>query len=354
MKALVKYGEALGGLRYEDVPEPVCGADDLIVEVKAAGICGADRKHFRIENGSSRFNHIRGHEFSGVIVKTGRNVTEWKAGTRIVSDNTGYVCGVCPACENGDFLLCPSRKNLGTGLDGAFTKYVKIPGEILKIHRRAIWEIPKGVSFEEAAILDPICNAYKAIAQKSHLLPGQDVVVYGMGPLGMASVQIAKLMGAVNILAVGRKGDEKVRLKIARETGMTHFIDSFSEDPVEKARQICGPNGCGLIVDCVGSGPVLRQGLEILRPNGEFVRIGTRLDPLDFSINEISNREITIQGHMGYDTESWRNCLALLSSGKLHARALITHKLPLSQWEKGFELMETKEAVKVILTYDGD
>ena len=103
----------------------------------------------------------------------------------------------------GDFLCCEEKVNLGLDNNtwgGGFSKYCKIPGEILRIHKHAIWEIPEGVKYEEAAVLDPICNAYKAVAQQSHLIPGQDVVVFGTGPLGLFSVQIARLMGAVNIV----------------------------------------------------------------------------------------------------------------------------------------------------------
>src|SRR5665647_650372 len=117
MKALAKYGTAsqFGSYKWIDVPEPVCGDDDIILEIKAAAICGADMKHYRVENGSDQFGSVRGHEFSGDIVKIGKNVTQWKLGQRVVSDNTAHVCGVCPSCESGDFLTCPDKVNLGLG-----------------------------------------------------------------------------------------------------------------------------------------------------------------------------------------------------------------------------------------------
>ena len=208
MKAIVRYGQAFGGYTMRDVPEPTCGPEDIILEIKAAAICGADMKHWRVDNGSDEFNSIRGHEFAGEIVQVGEKVTDWKVGQRVVSDNSAHVCGVCPACEMGDFLCCEEKVNLGLDNNtwgGGFSKYCKIPGEILRIHKHAIWEIPEGVKYEEAAVLDPICNAYKAVAQQSHLIPGQDVVVFGTGPLGLFSVQIARLMGAVNIVMVGWK-----------------------------------------------------------------------------------------------------------------------------------------------------
>ncbi len=355
MKALARYGKAFGGYRMIEVEKPVCGPEDVVVEIKAAAICGADMKHFQVENGSEEFNSIRGHEFAGQIVEVGEKVSDWKVGQRVVSDNTAHVCGVCPACERGDFLCCEQKRNLG--LDGntwggGFSKYCLIPGEILRIHRHALWEIPETVTYEEAALLDPICNAYKAVAQQSSLLPGQDVVIFGTGPLGLFSVQIAKLMGAVNIVMVGLSKDKKVRFGVAKELGATHCVDASSEDVVVRCQEICGKDNLGLVVECSGSNIALKQAIEMLRSNGEVVRVGMGFSPLEFSINEITTWNKSILGHMGYDATSWRNALRLLERKKIKVQPMITHRLGLSQWEKGFQAMADKEAIKVILTYD--
>lgn len=358
MKALAKYGtpSQFGSYKWIDVPESVCGDDDIIIEVKAAAICGADMKHYKVENGSDEFGSVRGHELSGEIVKIGKNVTQWKLGQRVVSDNTAHVCGVCPSCESGDFLTCSEKVNLGLGYgtNGGFTKYCKIPGEILSIHKHAIWEIPENISYEEAAILDPICNAYKAIAQRSKFLPGQNIVVFGTGPLGLFSVQIAKIMGAVNIVMVGLDDDTKVRFGVASDLGATHIVNGSQEDVVARCQEICGKDGISLVVDCAGANIVLKQAIEMCRPNGEIVRIGMGFKPVNFCINDISMKAISIIGHMGYDTTSWRNAINLLKSGKIQVKPMITHRLGLSEWDKGFALMESKEAIKVILTYDCD
>ena len=123
---------------------------------------------------------------------------------------------------------------------GGFSKYCKVPGEILRIHKHAIWEIPENVKYEEAAVLDPICNSYKAIAQQSHLLPGQDVVVFGTGPLGLFAVQVARIMGAVNIVMVGLDEDVPVRFPVAKELGATHCVNGSKEDVVKRCTEICG------------------------------------------------------------------------------------------------------------------
>lgn len=355
MKALARYGTAFGGYRLIDVPVPECGPEDILIEIKAAAICGADMKHYKVENGSDEFNSVRGHEFAGEIVKVGEKVTDWKPGQRVVSDNSAHVCGTCPACEMGDFLCCPEKVNLGLDNNrwgGGFSKYCLVPGEILRIHKHALWEIPESVSYEEAAVLDPICNSYKAIAQQSHLLPGQDVVVFGTGPLGLFAVQVARIMGAVNIVMVGLEEDTKVRFGVAKELGATHVVNGSKEDVVKRCVEICGQENLGLVVECSGANIALKQAIEMLRPNGEVVRVGMGFKPLEFSINDITAWNKSIIGHMAYDSISWRNAIRLLEKGEIKVKPMITHRIGLSHWEEGFQAMADKEAIKVIMTYD--
>lgn len=359
MKALAKYGEPLefGTYHFIDIPEPECGDDDIIMEVKAAAICGADMKHFRVDNGSTKFGSVRGHEFAGVIHQIGKNVKDWKVGQRIVSDNTGHVCGKCPACMAGDFLLCSEHVNLGLGYgySGGFTKYCRIPGEILKIHPQAIWEIPENIDFEEAAVLDPICNGYKTMAQESNLLPGENVVVFGTGPLGLCCVQMARIMGASHIVVVGLEEDVNVRFPVAMELGATEVVNGSREDVVARCQEICGGrDGIGLVVDCAGATISLQQGIKMLRNNGQLIRVGMGFKPLNYDINDISMRSLDIKGHQAYNSISWKNAIELLKTGKVQVKPMITHRLGLSQWEEGFEAMASKEAIKVIFHYDCD
>ncbi|MDN2453338.1 zinc-binding dehydrogenase [Lactobacillus sp. UCMA15818] len=355
MKALARYGKEFGGYRMIDVPVPKIGSEDILLRVCAATICGADMKHYKVDNGSDEFNSIRGHEFAGEIVKVGKDVTDWRVGQRIVSDNSGHVCGYCRADDQGDFLNCIHKVNLGLDNNrwgGGFSKYVLIPGEILRIHKHAIWEIPDNVKYEEASSLDPICNAYKAVAQQSSLLPGEDVVVFGAGPLGLYSVQIAKLMGASHIVLVGMQEDTVSRFDIARKLGATETINGSTEDVVARCKEICGEDNLGLVIECSGANPALKQAIEMVRPNAEIVRVGMGFKPLNFSINRITEWNISILGHMAYDSITWRNAIELLKTGKIQVEPMITHRFGLSHWEEGFQAMADKKAIKVVLTYD--
>jgi Threonine dehydrogenase and related Zn-dependent dehydrogenases len=355
MKGLCRYGTEIGGFKFEEnLPEPEISDDDLLIEVKAAGICGADLKHYGIDNGATTGKRIAGHEFSGIVVETGKNVTDWKVGDRVVSENTGYVCGKCYACSVGNYLLCPHKRSLGlsVGMDGGFTKYVKIPGQVMQVYKNCLFRIPDHVSFEEAAMLDPIGNAYMAVAQRSHLLPGDNVVIFGAGPIGLLCLEMAKLMGAAEIILVASSRNRDVRFKVAEKLGATHCIAYDEENVVDRIQEIVGDYNIPLVFDCAGSPQVLEQSLQIVRTNGQIVRVGMSYLPLNFSINDLSMKAITLTGHMAYNTVSLKHSLRLLERGMIDAKSLITHRLPLSEWDKGFRLFKNREAIKVILHYD--
>lgn len=352
MKALVKYGYGNGETELRDVPEPQAGDDDVLIEIQAAGICGSDLG-FHLGEHPEYLNPpvVLGHEFAGVVVQTGRRVTAWKPGDRVVSDNTGYVCGECYACARADFLNCPQRLGLGYGMDGGFTKYVRIDGDILRKHPRCLYRIPDHVSYEEAALLDPACNAYKAVVQESHILPGDDVAVYGVGALGLFSIQMARLAGAGNIIAIASSRN-KERFDIARKLGATHIVYYDREAVVAKVKEITGGELVALAVDCAGPNSVLKEAMDIVRAGGEINRIGFDAEAPDFSLDKLVNKGIALKGHFAYDIVSWRNCLKLLALGKLDTKSVITHRMAISEWERAFELVRTKQAAKVILTYD--
>jgi threonine dehydrogenase-like Zn-dependent dehydrogenase len=352
MKALVKYGYGTGQTELRDVAVPQVGDHDVLIEIKAAGVCGSDLG-FHLGEHPEYLNPpvVLGHEFAGVIVQTGGQVTAWTAGDRVVSDNTGYVCGQCYACRRADFLNCPKRLGLGYGMDGGFTKYVRIDGDILRKNPSCLYRIPDHISFEEAAVLDPVCNAYKAVVQESHFLPGDDVAVYGVGALGLFSIQMARLAGAGNIIAIASSRNRE-RFEIARKLGATHIVHYDQEDVVAKVTEITGGELVALAVDCAGPNSVLKEAMDIVRAGGEINRIGFDAEAPDFSLDKLVNKGILLKGHFAYDILSWRNCLKLLALGKLDLKSVITHRMELSEWEEAFELVRSKQAGKVILTYD--
>lgn len=145
-----------------------------------------------------------------------------------------------------------------------------------------------------------------------------------------------------------------MRFPKAKEFGATHVINAQKEDVVARCQEICGKDNLGLVIECSGANVALKQAIEMVRPNAEIVRAGMGFQPLDFSINRITEWNISIIGHMAYDSTTWRNVLRLVSDGQISTKKMITHRFGLSEWEKGFEAMRDKDAIKVVLTYDFD
>lgn len=350
MKALVIVDK--GKLELREVAKPVCGDDDIILEVKACGICGSDLGLYR---GTSfrpeKVPFTVGHEFAGVIAEIGKNVDKrWRVGDRVVSDNTGHACGTCPACSRGDFVACEERETLGFAMDGGFAKYVKIPGRVLQFYKNCLWKIPENLSFQEATLGDPAANGYFAVIQQGHMLPGDVVVVYGVGALGLMSIAAASIGGASKVIAVGMHADRKTREALSRHYGATHFFASDEEtDIVSTIREVAGENGVAVTIDAAGVPEVIEAAIGFTRTEGTIVRIGMNPRPFHFSFNPMCRKNISLQGHRGYNQTSWRNCLALAACGKLDLKSLITCELPLDQWDKGFQMTMTQEAAKVIL-----
>ncbi len=291
---------------------------------------------------------ILGHEFSGVIAEIGKNVRDWKVGDRVVSDNTGYVCGKCYACGTANYLVCPDRLGLGYGMDGGFAKYVKIYGDTLKVFPQSLIRIPDNVSFEEAAILDPCCNGYKAVCQEANMLPGEVGAVFGVGPLGLNSIQAMKVAGASRIIAIGLSSDTG-RFEIAKKLGATDIIISDKEDVDDKINILTDGEGVALTIDGAGINAVLRKAVDITRAGGEIVKIGYDSNPFSYSLDPVIDKGVSIKGHFGYDWLSWKNSINLLEAGIIDLKSMISHKMGISEFREAFDLVRQRKALKIIL-----
>lgn len=349
MKAVVKYGLGKYETELRDIPVPEIGDDDLLIEVKAAGVCGSD---IAFDNGEHanilRPPVVLGHEFAGVVAKVGKHVTAWKPGDRVVSDNTGTACGACYACGTANYLSCPERLGLGYGMDGGFANYVKILGKTLAVFPNSLMRIPACMSFEEAAILDPACNAYMAVVQEAKLMPGEYMAVFGVGALGQFSIQAARAAGAAKIIAIGLSDDE-ARFGLAKQNGATDIILSDQVNCIEEVMRITNGEGVALVVDCAGVAAVMKQAIAIVRTAGVIVKIGYDRNPYADSLDPIIDKAIQLKGHFGYDWVSWRNVMNLIQAGKWNQTCMITHRMPVSQFREAFDMVRRREAIKIIL-----
>ena len=345
MKALVKYDVVPKAVELREVPLPTIGPEDVLLEVRAVGICGSDIEmwHHQVTF-PVNVPVILGHEFCGVVHETGDNVKNFQVGERVVSETAAHICGKCYHCRSGEYNLCPSRKGYGSGVSGAFTSYVAVPQRILH-------PIPESVSFDFASLTEPACVAYNAIFVKSRLRPGEPVVIVGPGPIGLFAVQMARIGGAYPIILVGTDVDE-ARMKTGQELGAHITINVSKVDPVVRIMELTSGLGVPLVVDAAGNNAAFKLSMDLVRRNGQITKIGWGPKPLELSLDPIIAKAATLQGSFSHTWATWEAVLKLTESGDIRMDPMITHRFPLSRWEEAFQLVDSKVAVKAVIHPD--
>jgi L-iditol 2-dehydrogenase len=342
MKAVVKFGRQNGDVEVRDVTEPSIGPDQVLLDVKASSVCGSDvhmwREH---QSWAIKLPLILGHEFCGVVAQVGERVSGFQVGERVACETAFSVCGKCIYCLSGNYNLCPHRQGYGALADGSFTRYVVARPQIL--HR-----IPANVPFEHAALTEPICVAYNALVEKTVIKPGELVVIQGPGPIGIMALQVAKLRGAGTLVVLGADAD-KHRLEVAQELGAHYVVNVQHEDPRKLIQSLGDGYGADLVVDCTGVSKALQQSLDMVRPNGRITKIGWGPQPLDFSLDPLVGKAVTLQGSFSHTYPTWEHALQLLSTGQINLGPVIGGVYPLDDWRAAFSRMEEGLNVKSVL-----
>jgi len=342
MQAIVKYGRKSGEVQVQEVAAPEMRPDRVKLEVKAAGVCGSDLHMWREHHSwKIKMPLVLGHEFCGVITEVGEQVTGFQPGERVTCETAAEICGRCVYCLSGKYNMCPHRLGYGALVDGAFTNYVVARPQIL--HR-----IPDHVSFEDAALTEPICVAYNAAVEKTPINPGDIVVIQGPGPIGIMALQLVRLRGAGSIVMLGTDADAG-RLQTARKLGATHTVNIQQEKPVDLIRSLGDGFGADVVIDCTGVSVALKQALELIRPTGHITKVGWGPQPLDFSLDPLVQKAVTLQGSFSHTYATWERALALLSTGQIDLKPVIGGVYELPRWEEAFTRMEAGECVKSVL-----
>jgi L-iditol 2-dehydrogenase len=285
---------------------------------------------------------VLGHEMAGSLVAVADDVTGWQVGDRVVCETAASICGVCALCRTGRYNLCPSREGYGATRDGAF-------GELLLAEPRVLHHIPDNVSFEEAALTEPFAVAYNALVERAPLVPGDLVVIQGIGAIGALALQVARLRGAGTVVVLGTPLDA-VRLEKARSLGADRTVDVTVEDPVAVVRSYGDGLGADLVVDATGVSAALRQGLEMVRPLGSIVKIGWGPQPLDFSLDPLVAKAVTLYGSFSHTWTTWERVLDLFSTGRLNPASVLGGTYELADWEIGFRAMESGQNIKSVIS----
>jgi len=342
LKAVVKTKRGKGFVELAEVPEPRLGLNEVLVEVKAAGICGTDIHIYRDE-----FMYtppvILGHEFCGVIAEVGENITGWDVGDRVTCETSGKVCGRCYLCRAGRYNLCPQRLGLGYHLNGAFAKYILVP------RQEILHKLPDNVDFISGALSEPSAVVVHGIIELSPISPGDSVVITGPGPVGLLALQIAKIAGAETVMITGTDVD-KERLELAMKLGADLTINVQREDPIKTVQKLTNGHGADIVIECSGFAKAAEQTLQIVSRGGSYVQIGLFGEPFELDFDQVVYKELRVYGAWSHVWSSWERALKLMALGRLQTKPLVSHVLPISEWTKGFELMEKKQGIKVVLT----
>ena len=334
--AVVNFAPEKGSVEIREIAVPIIGDDDVLLEVVNVGVCGSDLHQWTADHSwPVNYPVVLGHEFGGLIAALGKNVSVWKEGDRVVSETAAIINPNSPMSKTGLYNLDPDRKGFGYGVNGAMTRYVRVPARCL--HR-----VPTHLSFEEACLTEPCCVAYNSVAVNSSVKPGDRVIVIGPGTIGILCAAVARICGA-EVAVVGLESD-KLRLDIAKQYGCETIIG----DATEWAKDRDGL-GADLIVDAAGASITLKMAVQWVRPNGQITKVGWGPQPLGFSLDPLVQKNVTLKGSFSHNWPIWERVIALLASGSLNVKPIIGGVWAIDQWKEAFEKMHHGEVVKSVL-----
>ena len=324
MKALVKTEKGVGHLRLMDMPEPEPAAGEVLIEVKAAGVCGTD-----IHVKHDRFPYwppvILGHEFAGEIVALGPGCRHYQVGERVVGEPHTRHCGQCYLCRTGNVQICPEKRSPGWGIHGCMAKYLVMPEQLL--HR-----IPEGMDDDTAALIEPTANTVHDVIERAGVVAGDFVVVLGPGPIGLLAGLTARAAGARHIVMVGAPPDVGLRLDTARELGFETVLNVGEDNVAETVADLTGGIGADLVVECSGAPPAIASTVDLIRKKGRICAIGlTGGDNVDFPWEKASFKVADISFCLSTSYTSWNRTIDLVATGQIPAGKVISDRLPLDR-----------------------
>lgn len=320
------------GAQLTKVPIPTIQPDEVLVKVRATTICGTDVHIYQWNEWSqSRIRNLPqtlGHELAGEVVEVGAMVTTIRTGD-LVSCETHIPCGGCVPCMTGQMHICANLKILGVDRDGCFAEYVAVPAVVC-------WKNDPSIPFEIAAAQEPLGNAVYATLVEP--VTARTVLIFGDGPTGLFAAGVARAAGASKVMLVGIN---EARLDIARKMGADIVLHSMKDDVRSIVRDATSGIGADVVLDMVGVQPVIDLGLELVRKGGRFSAFGLPDGRVSIDLNNgiifKGLRLYGINGRLMFET--WLQVSQLLASGRLDIRPVLTHQLPLEDFDRAFALI---------------
>lgn len=344
MLAFVKKEAGFGGEILE-WPEPtVKNPQEVLIEVKACGICGSDVHFYEWPEEMNvqllkalTFPRVLGHEAAGILREVGSEVRDFKVGDRVVCETWGG-CGLCYYCRLGRFNHCLHQKRIGQKVDGGMARYMVVPS-------LSLYKIPETLSFNEGAVVEPLGVALHAF-ERCHIKPGDDLVIIGPGPIGLLGAMLAQAMGVGKLFVLGLDVD-KDRLQVASSLGAQPLIVT-QDDYQGKILQATNGKGVDVVLDTSGGRDSIPIALKLIKQGGEVIEVG--IGPtFPFDYVELVRKEASLIGSYRRLPSTWLRAINLIATKKVDVGLVITHILPLKKAKEGFEILMQRKGLKVIL-----
>jgi len=342
MKAAVFHGPNLP-LKIEEVDTPKIEAHEILVKIAACGVCNTDAHY--IDHGVPTFKAppmILGHEPSGIVEETGDQVKNFKIGDRVLIPPV-FSCGYCDNCRLGRENICFNMVMLGNHMDGAYAEYTKVPAKDCQ-------HLPEELPLEESSIIaDAISTPYHAVKNRAKVQPGDSVVVFGCGGVGMNVVQIAAASGA-SVIAVDIV-DQK--LETAKTLGAQHTINAKDKEDKALLKEIRGLTGGGadISIEAIGNPKTIELGPASVKAGGCHCQVGYTHHNVLVNAGRLMFREIEIKGSLGCRPVDYPKIIEMVRTGKIQLDPVVTHRFPLEEINEAFELLRKGESLRSIIVF---
>ncbi|HMF33477.1 MAG TPA: alcohol dehydrogenase catalytic domain-containing protein [Candidatus Lokiarchaeia archaeon] len=335
--------EDFNQLVLKDVPKPAATGDMVVLKVKSCGICLTDWKAITGHRRNVTFPSIQGHEFSGIVDEIGEGVKFFQPGEEVICSPVAN-CGICHECRSGFAQYCKNGAVIGgdgmdTVLDGAFAEYVLVP-------ERALYQKPPNVTFDAAALTEPLAGCYKGMIEYSQLKITEDVVIIGSGSMGLLAAMIAERAGAASIILVDV---DNWRLEFSKKCGATHLVNSAEVDAKEAVYDIL-PNGPDIVFEAAGPLPAAQLAFDLCRRGTRVNEFGvTTPGTINVSPAEIHWKETRVDASFSVYPRAMQQSIRLQEKGFVDAGKIITHWFPLDQIQDALATMDAPDRVKVMI-----
>jgi 2-desacetyl-2-hydroxyethyl bacteriochlorophyllide A dehydrogenase len=340
MKAVAKLAPQPGAIDLIDVEPPTRAAGEALVRITAAGICGTDVAIWKwheavVGQYQPAFPLVIGHEFAGVV----EAADDPALVGAVVAVNPQVACGRCRYCGMGRPTLCDDRRLMGGRIDGGWTERIAVPAA--NVHR-----LPAGTDAAVAPLLEPLAVAVHAVIERVPVQPGDVVAVIGAGPIGLLCALLAGAAGASKVIVTGVAADA-ARLRLAESLGAIG-VDIEARDPARVVRDI-EPDGADVVYESSGAAVALDQAVALSRRGGSVALIGLCHGPSTLRSTPVVLKELAVIGSRGYNETTWRLTMSVLPQVARNVMRLVSHQVPLADYEHALQLVERREGVKVIL-----